>query len=103
MHTCARLPLLSAALAAVLLSGCAATPAPNTEIQHVNVAVPVACQEPEPARPQMPTDALPADAGVDAYVQAAAAEIERREGYEVQLLTALHNCKRPLPVGATKN
>ena len=103
MHACARLPLLSAALATMLLSGCAATPAPRTEIQHVSVAIPVACQEPEPARPQMPTDALPDDAGVDAYVQAAAAEIERREGYEAQLLTALHNCKRPLPVDATKN
>jgi len=39
-------------------------------------------------------EALSADAGVDAYVQAAGAEILRREGHEVQVLTALHTCKR---------
>jgi hypothetical protein len=72
-------------------------PVPRTEIQRVNVAIPVACQEPEPARPQMPTEALPDDAEVDAYVKAAAAEIERREGYEIELRQALDNCKRPLP------
>jgi hypothetical protein len=66
------------------------------EIQRVSVAVPVACQEPEPARPQMPTEALPDDAEVDTYVKAAAAEIKRREGYEIQLRQALDNCKRPL-------
>lgn len=105
MHTCARLPLASAALVAVLLSGCAVTPAPRTEIQRVSVAVPVACQESEPVRPQMPTDALPDDAGVDAYVQAAAAEIERREGYEIQLRQAMANCKQPIPAAdaAIKN
>ncbi|MDR0212883.1 MAG: hypothetical protein LBJ15_02625 [Comamonas sp.] len=75
--------------------GCAQS-APRVALQEVKVAVPVECREPDPVRPQMSTDALPADAGVDAYVQAAAAEILRREGYEVQLLTALHNCKRPL-------
>ncbi|WP_367619951.1 hypothetical protein [Comamonas kerstersii] len=42
----------------------------------------------------MPTEHLAGDADVDAYVQAAAAEIERREGYEDQLVTALRNCKK---------
>lgn len=102
MHTCARLPLASAALAAVLLSGCGATPASRVEIQRVSVAIPVVCQEPDPARPQMPTEALLDDADVDTYVQAAAAEIERREGYEIQLRQALANCKRPLPGGKEK-
>lgn len=92
-----RLPQLSAALAAaVLLVGCGATSAARVEIQQVKVAVPVPCDESEPERPNMPTQQLPAGADVDMYVQAAGAELERREGYEVQLRSALANCKRPL-------
>lgn len=87
------LPLVSVALAAGLLSACGASP-PLVEIQKVKVAVPMPCQEPEPDRPVMPTEHLAGDADVDAYVQAAAAEIERREGYEDQLVTALRNCKK---------
>lgn len=97
------LPLISAALAAgLLMSGCGNAP-PVAKVQTVKVAIPVACQEPEPDRPVMPTDQLPDGAGVDAYVQAAAAEIERREGYEIQLVAALRNCKQPLPVAIPKN
>lgn len=93
-----RLPLLSAALAAtVLLVGCGATPPARVEIQQVKVAVPVSCNEPEPERPSMPTEQLPVDADVDMYVQAAGAELERREGYEVQLTMALRNCKVLFP------
>lgn len=94
------LPLLSVALAAGLLTACGASP-PLVEIQTVKIAVPVACQEPEPAKPVMPTEHLAGDADVDAYVQAAAAEIERRKGYEGQLVTALRNCKTPLPAAAS--
>ena len=91
------LPLCSAALAAAaLLAGCGATAPARIEVQQVKVAVPVPCDEAEPARPSMPTEQLPAAADVDAYVQAAGAEIERREGYEIQLRVALANCKRPL-------
>ena len=94
-----RLPLLSAALAAaVLLAGCGAAPPARVEIQQVKVAVPVPCDEPEPERPNMPTEHLPGGADVDMYVQAAGAEIERWNGYEIQLRTALANCKRPLKV-----
>ncbi|MEG0923379.1 MAG: hypothetical protein RSD57_19840 [Comamonas sp.] len=93
-----RLPLLSAALAAaVLFTGCGATAPAKVAIQQVKVAVPVPCDEPEPQRPNMPTEQLPAGADVDMYVQASGAEIERREGYEVELRAALANCKRPLP------
>lgn len=94
------LPLVSVALAAGLLTACGTSP-PRIEIQQVKVAVPVPCQEPEPARPVMPTEHLAGDADVDAYVQAAAAEIERREGYEGQLVQALRNCKQPLPASAS--
>lgn len=82
-----------AAAAVLLLTGCEA--APRVEIQRVNVAVPVACQEKAPERPVMPTEALRPGATVDQYVQASAAEIERREGYEVQLRAALAICTAP--------
>ncbi|WP_039052292.1 hypothetical protein [Comamonas thiooxydans] len=98
-----RLPLLSAALAAaVLLAGCGAAPPARVEIQQVKIAVPVPCDEREPERPNMATEHLAGDADVDSYVQAAAAEIERREGYEIQLRGALANCKRPLQASAQK-
>lgn len=87
------LPLLSVALAAGLLTACGTSP-PRIEIQQVKVAVPLPCQEPEPARPVMPIEHLAGDADVDSYVQAAAAEIARREGYEGRLVTALRNCKQ---------
>ena len=84
--------LIVAALAA-LLAGCAAQPAPR--VQQVNVPVPVACRESEPPRPAMPTEALAADVTLDAFAAAAIAEIERREGYEVQLRAALAACTAP--------
>ena len=92
-------PLIIATTLMALLTGCAQSP-PRVQIERVNVAIPVPCQEPEPQRPSMPTEHLAGDAGVDAYVQAAAAEIERREGYEELLVTALRNCKQPLPAAA---
>lgn len=86
------LAVISAA-AVLLLAGCEA--APRVEIQRVNVAVPVECREPIPARPVMPTEALRPGATVDQFAQAAMAEIERREGYEVQLRAALTVCTAP--------
>lgn len=76
------------------LSGCET--APRVEIQRVNVAVPVECKEPIPARPVMPTEALRPGVTVDQFAQASMAEIERREGYEGLLRTALVNCTAPL-------
>ncbi len=82
------------ALVALALAGC--TTAPRGEVQRVNVAVPVECQEPVPARPVMPTDALRTGATVDDFARAAMAELARREGYEGQLLTALEACRTPI-------
>lgn len=76
------------------LSGCET--APRVEIQRVKVAVPVECKEPIPDRPVMPTEALRPGATVDEFTQAAQAEIERREGYEVQLVAALEACTTPV-------
>ncbi|WP_366936034.1 hypothetical protein [Acidovorax sp.] len=84
-----------ALIAACALSACGAT-RNHVEIQRINVAVPVACQEPTPTRPVMPTEALRPGATVDQFAQAAMAEIERREGYEVQLVAALEVCTKPL-------
>lgn len=93
------LPVVAAA-AGLLLVGCET--APRVEIQRVNVAVPVACNEPTPARPVMPTEALRPGATVDQFTQAAQAEIERREGYEVQLRAALAVCTAPVGAGPAK-
>lgn len=96
-------PRLLVFSAAVLLAGCAG--APRVEIQRVNVSVPVECQESVPARPVMPTDALRRGATVDDFARAAMAELQRREGYEGQLLTALEACRAPInpsrPVAGT--
>lgn len=87
--------LVAVALLAALLTGCG-TALPKVEIQRVNLAVPVACQEKEPERPVMPTEALRPGATVDQFTQAAQAEIERREGYEWQLVAALAICTRSI-------
>ncbi|WP_046060056.1 hypothetical protein [Paracidovorax citrulli] len=79
---------------AALLAGCAG--APRVETVEVRVPVPVECREPVPARPAMPTDALRPGASLDDFARAALAEIERREGYEGQLLTALEACRAPI-------
>ena len=85
---------LPALAAIVTLAGCSATP--QVQIQAVRVPVPVECREPVPARPIMPTEHLTRDATVADFVRAALAELERREGYEGQLLTALDNCRAPI-------
>lgn len=81
--------ILLAAVAAMLM-GCIAT------MQTVKVPVPVECKEKEPDRPIMPTDKLQPGASLDAVVQATTAEIERREGYEIKLVTALRACIAPI-------
>ena len=90
MHRSAPIFLLLA-----LLAGCAAKP-PVVQLQQVKVPVPVACSEPVPERPVMPTEALSPPVGLDAFAQAAMAEIERREGYEQQLLAGLRVCTAPI-------
>lgn len=77
-----------------LFAGCASKT--HVEIQRVNVPVPVECKEPVPARPVMPTEGLEITATLDQFAQAAMAEIERREGYEGELLAALENCRKPV-------
>lgn len=79
--------------ACVMLAGCAA---PRVEPQRVSVPVPVACQEPMPVRPVYPTEGLRPPVTLDAFAAAAMAEIERRTGYELELVTALAACRAPI-------
>lgn len=85
---------LSALLLPLLLAGCVT--APRVEIQRVSVAVPIECREPVPARPVMPTEALDPGATPFELMRSALAEIDRREGYEVQLRAALAVCTAPV-------
>ena len=68
------------------LAGC-------SSCEPVRVPVPVPCSAPMPQRPTMPTESLTPTATLDAFVQAAAAEIERRDAYETQLRAALGACR----------
>lgn len=86
--------LLFATFAVALLVGCAS--APRVEVQRVNVPVPIECREPTPVRPVMPTESLAPGAAPFTLLQSALAEIDRREGYETELLTALQNCQTPI-------
>lgn len=81
-------------LCTLILAGCTAVP--RIEVQIVKVPVPVGCREPTPDRPSMPTETLADDADPFELLRASLAEIDRREGYEVKLVAALENCKRPL-------
>lgn len=81
-----------AAITALLLAGCATNPAVTT----IDKAVPVECRETVPDRPVMPTEQFTGIPSLDAWVQAAMAELLRREGYEVKLRTALTACTAPI-------
>lgn len=76
-------------IATAMLTGCAST----ERLVQIRVPVPVACQVAEPARPVMDTDTVPTTSAIDVLARAMRAEIERREGYEGELRTALAACK----------
>lgn len=75
-----------------MLTACSST----KQLVEIKVPVPVECREKVPARPVMPTEEFTEKPVLDQYVRAARAEIERREGYEVQLRTALEACTAPI-------
>jgi hypothetical protein len=90
MRTCTRSQTaLWAAAALALLAGCSTAP---PERVQTRVPVPVACHEAVPERPVMPTDALAPGVAPWTLLRAALAEIDRREGYEVQMRAALVAC-----------
>ncbi len=93
------LPLKLAALAAAVIQiGCATAPEPVIDVRTVNVAVPVPCREPVPDRPAFLMDGLKPGTSLNQFVSAALAERLVRDGYELQLETALRSCTAP-PLG----
>ena len=84
-----------AALAILTLAGCTTTPEPVIEVRTVNVAVPVPCREPMPDKPDYPMDGLRPGTSLNQFVSAALAERLVRDGYELQLETALRACTAP--------
>lgn len=77
------------------LTGCFRGCSPAAPV-NVPTAIPVVCTQTVPERPAMPTEQLAPGGTLDAFTAAATAEIRRREGYEVQLRTALVACTTPL-------
>lgn len=76
---------LAVAALALAMAGCATDP----------VVIYRPCKEDEPERPVMPTEALSsAMATPEDFAHAAIPEIDLREAYEIELRTALRNCKR---------
>lgn len=84
--------LLAIGLVLTLLTGCETM----TKLVEVKVMVPVACNETMPTRPVMPTETMPLKSKVDVQARHMRAEIDRREAYEIKLVTALKNCLEPL-------
>ena len=90
------LPLKLAALAAAAIQvGCATAPEPKIDVRTVSVAVPVPCREPVPAKPSFPMDGLRPGTSLNQFVSAALAERLVRDGYQLQLETALRACTAP--------
>ena len=77
----------------VVLGGCGVAP-----LQPVKTPIPVECRVQRPTRPAMPTEALAPGVDLDRFAAAAMAEIELREGYELELHAALNVCTSALDV-----
>lgn len=77
---------------ALILAGCNTIPGATV----TKVPVPVECKEKVADRPVMPTEQFTEKPAIDEYQRAARAEIERREGYEIKLRTALEACTAPI-------
>jgi hypothetical protein len=79
-------------IAALALTACGGT----LPVIPARTAIPVECKEPIPQEPAMPTANLTPESSLDTSVQAMAAEIEIRKGYEGQLTAALKACTAPI-------
>ena len=79
------------AMCAAVLAGCGAT-----RTLKVSVPVPVACNETVPQKPEWPTQSLSPGAAPFVVMRAALAEIDRREGWETELVAALRACTAPV-------
>jgi hypothetical protein len=86
--------VLLVATVALSLAGCATRP---PQLVEIRVPVPIECRVATPQRPAMPTAGLQPSDAIDRKVKAALAELEIREGYELELVAALAQCTRPAP------
>lgn len=82
-------------LSCAIVAGCSTAPEPVIEVRTVNVAVPVPCREPIPNKPTFPMDGLRPGTSLNQFVSAALAERLVRDGYQLQLETALRACTAP--------
>lgn len=62
----------------------------------IKVPIAISCQEKMPVRPIMPTEGLQPGGSLYRTTIAMQAEIERRQGYETKLETALEACIAPI-------
>jgi len=85
MKVCARLWAVAGLCVAV--AGCGVAP-----VQPVKTPIPIECRVQRPVRPAMPTQALAPGVDPDRFAAATMAEIELREGYELELNAALDAC-----------
>ena len=88
---------ISLFLSCAIVAGCATKTEPALDVRTVNVAVPVPCREPVPDKPAFPMDGLRPGTSLNQFVSAALAERLVRDGYELQLETALRSCTAPAP------
>jgi len=81
-------------ISALMLTGCATTTPPGikTEIQRVEVPVPVPCKAVVPIKPDFNFDKLTVDKDIFEKSQALLADRLLSKGYETELLAALNSC-----------
>lgn len=78
----------------VLASACSTTePIIKTEIQLVEIPIPVACKVDEPKRPVFNFDNLTEDKDIFDKVKALLADKKLHKAYEEELVAALKSCK----------
>lgn len=80
---------------AIVLGGCAAHVADQTEPTVVRVEVPVQipCKTERVQRPAFAVDSLPVGAPIDQQMRALRAERRQRQGYETRLEAAVEACR----------
>ncbi|MDM0011997.1 hypothetical protein QTH87_06030 [Variovorax sp. J22P168] len=78
-------------VAMVAVSGCV-----TTSGAVVKIPVPVECRVQTPSRPAMPTELLVPGLALDRFAASALAEIEIREGYELELRAVVDACTAPV-------
>ena len=80
-------------VAALLLLSTGCTTVTKTEIQRVEVEVPVSCIKELPEKPLEPTRTIERSDDIYIKVQKILSELDFRKAYEIKLETILEGCK----------